>query len=539
MKSIQILVNWSLLVIFLLMVSSTNISPSSAASVTVNEDTSWVQYVNKTRMLADIETLASDQYKGRYPATDGDELTLNYINDQLSALNVTALTTRNDFRQPFNIDPWTMPIVPINLVINGETLDYGIDYVELSYTGNASVTNSDLVFAGYGISSSSFNDYSGIDVTGKIVVVCRGVPSGFPADLSYHGYFGVKAQTAFAKGATGMIVFTHPMSGSDGFIKGTLTSNNFIPDMGSICANRTSLELLGLSVTSWINGIDAAYSSGGSYYGSYSLDTEISATLEINVLYKKNAESANIVAKFQGVASGSSERAIIVSGHHDHLGESLVGTTYCGADDDASGVAVVLEVARVLNELYENNSFSKSIIIATWGAEEMGLLGAEHFVHVDPLFPLKQIDLVIQHDMVGVGPVNGYLLVDGQSTISSSVIQSIRQAATQYGSIQNVVTTNDHGSSDHAAFWERNVAAVNFYWDEEHPYLHTPQDTADRINPDILEKVALTTLGYIIEKQNLLSDSNASKTANSSPHLIVTSLLISLLVKNRRKRQKR
>jgi hypothetical protein len=519
---------------------------STATSITMvitDENNDWVHLVDGIRMLADIQELASDQFKGRYPGTEGEELTLDYINNQLNDLEVTALTDRNDLRQPFYIDPWIMPITPINLTIDDEELIYSQDYTDLLYTGNSSITTpTDIIFAGYGISALNFNfdDYTDLNVTGKIVVVCRGAPDGIP--YAPYGYFGYKAKTAFLKGADGLIVFSHPQSGTDDFIKGTITPYNFVQGLGSVSVNRTTLERFGLDVSSWITEIDAIASSGAQYQGSKSHVTGIKGTLEVTTLYEQNVEGANVIAKFQGSASGSSDRALIISAHHDHVGESLLGEVYYGADDDASGVAVVLEVARVLNELYKNNSFIKTVIFALWGAEEMGLLGAYHYTK-NPPFPLGQTDLVIQHDMVGLGPIDGTLVVDGGRNLPTGMIQDIRDAALQYGNVQSV-TTNDHGSSDHAAFMEEEVNAVNFFWDDisEHPYYHTPLDTVDLIKTEILEKVALTTLGYIIDAQNLLTGSsgttNTSSTVSVSPQIIIVSILSVMVVRNWSRKKK-
>ena len=535
MKTITFVQNFSLVLVFLLIFSGTNISPAITVNLPITEDNTWTQHVNSTRMLADIQTLASDQFKGRYPGTEGEELTLEYISNQLMKLDVSILTDRNDFNQLFTINHWTMPIAPINVTINGKTLIHNKDYVELSYTGNSSILKStEIVFVGYGITTANYDDYKGIDVTDKIVLACRGVPEGLGLPREY-GYFGVKAKKAYLNGAGGLIVVTHPNTNTDKFIKGTITSSNFIPEMGSISINRTVLDQLGLNVTERITELDSILSGKTTYSGSESRATGIFTTFEVTTLYKRNVEAANIIAKFQG----SSEDTIIVSAHHDHIGESPLGEIYYGADDDASGCSVVLEVARVLNELFKQYKFRKNIIIALWGAEEIGLVGSRYFTN-NPLVPLRQINHVIQHDMVGIGPNDGYLLVDGGQYIPSAMLEDIRRAAQKYGNI-NTIEVGYEGS-DHLAFLERNVRAFNFFWDamENHPNFHTTQDKADLINPEILEKVALTTLGYLIEFQELLEDLPVtSEVITISPQLIITCLLLIGIIWNRSRKSRK
>ncbi|MHA2298354.1 MAG: M28 family peptidase [Candidatus Hodarchaeales archaeon] len=522
--------------LLVLLTISTFIPLSSLQGTTVlavNGD-SWVQQVDTSRMLADIEVLASDQYKGRFIGTLGDEMTQDYINNQLAELNVSAMTSRDDFKQPFDVSPWVIATNPINLIIDGQTLVYGEDYIELTFSGNSSIT-SEIFFAGYGISTYDYDDYSDIDVTGKIVVVSRGTPEG----VSYeYGYYSAKAKTAHEFGASGLIAFRHPNTGSDTFRKGTVTPYNFAPDMGTLSANRTSLERIGLNVSEWINDLDTSLSSGISYQGSKSRGTGINATMEVTVQYKQKAESANVIAKFQGINSGESDRAIILSAHHDHQGENLEGEVYPGADDDASGVAVVLEVARVLDYLYDRYNFQKSVILALWGAEEIGLYGSYHYVN-NPLFPLERTDLVIQHDMVGLGPVDGTLYVEGGSYIPSTMMEDIHQAATVHGKIQNVLATGG-GGSDHIAFLDNGVPGVMFFWDEisEHPYYHTPGDTVDLIDPEVLEKVTMTTLGYLIDSSILVEDQSVATEFVEIGDLFVTACafvaLAAWIIKERR-----
>lgn len=516
-------IRFSLLFFIILPVISFNnpITPLISSFADENED--WVDLINTTRMIEDINVLSSNQSNGRYPGTAGSQYTLNYLNTQLSELNVTPLTFREDFNQPFNIEPWTISINPINLTINDVPMIYNEDYTDLSFSGNTSIlTPTELVFVGYGIDTKDYNDYYNLDVSGKIVIASRGAPPY----LTYEsGYTGLKAQTAFSHGARGLIIVNHPRFGSDDFVKGSLGPSNFISNIGSISANRTSLEQVGLQISTWLNDLDSNLSLEESYLGSQSHPTGIFATLEVNVQYKESVESANIIAKIQGQTNGTLEHAILISAHHDHLGESLIGEIYPGADDDASGVAVVLEVARVLNEFHSQQQFEKSVIIAFWGAEEIGLLGSYYFTQKNALFPLNRLDFMIQHDMVGLGPIDGKLMVDGGGYIPEEIMNDIREGAQQWGSISDVHI--GWGMSDHIPFLEKNIAAVSFFWDEitNHPKYHTPQDEVEYIEPEVLKKVAATTLGYLLN-YHLLNDSSNEETMQNVKDLIELILIL-------------
>ncbi len=142
--------------------------------------------------------------------------------------------------------------------------------------------------------------------------------------------------------------------------------------------------------------------------------------------------------------------------------------------------------------------------------------------------------------MVGIGPIDGFLQVDGGQYIPSAMLEDIRRAAQKYGNI-NRINVGDSGS-DHLAFLERNTRAVNFFWDalENHPNIHTTQDSADLINPEILEKVALTTIGYLIEFLGLLEDlPETSEIIKVSPQLIITCLFLIGIIWNRSRKSRK
>lgn len=537
-KNVKIKFTILLVLSLFLSLSSLEIGLTKQTAVIINEQPEWVSLVNKTRMMVDIETLASDSYGGRYPGTEGEELTLNYISNELNKLNFSTATNRSDFRQIFHLDPWVKTISPINLVIDGDSLSYEEDFFEFLYSGNVSIQNpTEIVFVGYGLSRENYDDYNGLNVTGKVVLLSSNLPFGVTADDEHA--IGEKIRTAAFNGASGVLWFHHPFS-TLGFVKGiSLGMENFNPGIGMINVKRSVLNQYNVDVDAWINELDDLISAGGVYKGKKSRFTGINCTLEITTNYDYNKEIANIVGVFEGTTD---DKLIIISAHHDHLGESVSGTIYNGADDDASGVAVVLEVARVLNEEIKEKNFNKTVIVALWGAEEMGLLGAQYYAN-NPLFPLNNVDLLIEHDMVGTGPENGDLTVcsPGSFTIPVDMLKDIKSAAQQYGNIPKIQGCNTE-RGDHDAFGQKGVNAVMFFWDnlKTHLNYHTPQDTAEFINPNILEKVALTTLGYIIDYHNApetptttTGTTTTTTTASSWTPLIAILSLATLLLRKR------
>lgn len=511
-----------LLVLLTTVLTTTN---NSALSV---DSPDWQELISTTRMLELVDTLASDEYEGRFPNTLGDNLTQQFLNQAFEKLNATKLTGRDDFLQPFSLNPWVLNIAPTFLKIGDNNLSLDSEFVVLSYSGGCNETT-DLVFAGYGVEDEIYTDYHGIEVAGKVVVVVRGVPNGVD---SAKGYFAVKAATAKKHGAVALLAVNHPTTVTDILRKPTVGVDHYVEGFASLLVSRNSLESLGIPISTTIQEIDSLHESQGSYNSELNGPLNISVQLLVTNDYQPTAQSANVVGMFPGIDTGTSnDHAFIISGHHDHLGVSAGGEIYNGADDDASGVAVTLEVAQIIAELSNNYNFRHTVIFSLWGAEEVGLVGSTYYTN-NPLFPLDKTRFVIQNDMVGTGSTDGFLRVAGGEYVGEWT-SVVKEAAKAYGNITDFSTAD--GSSDHVPFLMSNVPAVMFFWDsvDQHPDYHTTNDTVDKLNPEIMVKTVATILGILLENQDLLIASNHSSTS-APPLLVSTVVLVTIWLTRRR-----
>ncbi|MDH5297128.1 MAG: DUF4910 domain-containing protein, partial [Nitrospirota bacterium] len=200
----------------------------------------------------------------------------------------------------------------------------------------------------------------------------------------------------------------------------------------------------------------------------------------------------NVLGVLPGKDAGHQNEVIIVGAHRDHFGEQA-GLQFPGADDNASGTAVMLELARVLSQ--RATSPKHSILFVSFDGEERGLLGSTLYV-THPAFPLQNTVAMINLDHLGVG--NGKLTV-GVTRMDKRVVQ---QAAEQVGLPDHMQIYGYFPGGDHVPFHEVEVPTVTVVSSGTHPHFHQPSDTVETIQPEILE----TSTKFLLSLITLLAD---------------------------------
>lgn len=207
------------------------------------------------------------------------------------------------------------------------------------------------------------------------------------------------------------------------------------------------------------------------------------------VFYKLNNSSPQITENILGVIKGKKypSQYLVLSAHLDHLG-IWENHLYPGANDNASGVATVLEIARLLSEKQEQLPYS--VLIAFWSAEEMGLIGSRYFIQ-HPLVPLEAIRLNINLDSIGSGENNSFIF---WAKNLNSFSEWLSGSGLNYSALELVGQLEARHSSDHRAFLEREVPAVTFLAENWLENNHTPLDSDGGLN---YEKMA--ALGQFVQ----------------------------------------
>jgi Zn-dependent M28 family amino/carboxypeptidase len=368
---------------------------------------------------ARLQKLSSDQFEGRQPGTIGERMSTAYIKDQFERIGL----------KPGNKGSWfqTVPMMKVTvldptqvaLAVNGSksqlTLGIGADSVIGSLKGSPQVTlkDSPIVFVGYGVSAPGlgYDDYaSGIDVKDKVVAFLSGAPAKLPSnERAYFSSGAVKEAEAVKRGAIGTISFTSAddprfrwdvstatgAQGSYAWIDGEGKPNRGDAALrASASLNHSGVAaIFAGSKTTAAQVFEAAKASTPQ---AFDLATHVSITTTST---HTDVESANVIAKLEGSDPALKNEHVVYVAHVDHFGVGVPmkgDTIYNGAHDNASGVAIVLEVARAYAALPTRPR--RSILFTFVTAEERGLLGSDYFAR-HPTVPKDSIVADLTLDM--------------------------------------------------------------------------------------------------------------------------------------------
>jgi Peptidase family M28 len=383
-------------------------------------------------ILKHIRVLASDEFEGRGPATPGEQKSLDYIIAQCKALKLAPGNPDGSWLQPVAL--WGITAGGGEIAVKSNGADFPLtaqDYRVSSSQPKVSieVPESPIVFVGYGIVAPEYkwDDYKGIDVKDKAVVVLSGDPpipdSADPSkldpkmflgpELSFYGRAGSKADIAFARGATAVITFQGggaagrgdagrgaDASGRGGVgraARGGANSgpNRFIVRESMIVRDASSTKRIAATVSLNNDKATDLFAASGEDLAALrasalSADFKpVPLKASITVHGKNQAreiESHNVVAKIDGSDPELVNEYVIYSGHWDHMG-TQGENIFHGASDNASGVAGVLELAHAFASLPARPK--RTVIFLFTTAEERGLLGAKYYVQ-HPLYPLAK-----------------------------------------------------------------------------------------------------------------------------------------------------
>lgn len=372
--------------------------------------------INKEQLTEHIKVLASDEFEGRAPSSKGEELTLDYLTKQLTAVGF----------KPGNGDSFlqAVPMVSIEassdmtLSIGGKDYAYGKDMVMGSsrISDFEQLKDSELVFVGYGVNAPEYNwnDYEGLDVKGKTVVMLVNDPGFATKDpalfngnaMTYYGRWTYKYEEASRQGAEGAIIIheTAPASYGWSVVEHSWTG----PQFGFV---REDLNKGRVAVEGWVNtdvakelfakaGLNFDQAKEKAAQGSYHVDMgDLTASVAVKNTVKKST-SYNFIATLPG--SKSADEHILYTAHWDHLGKDTSkegDQVYNGAVDNASGTGALIEVAEAFSKLPVAPERSITIMAVT--AEEQGLLGSKYYA-ANPVIPADKTVANINMDALNV-----------------------------------------------------------------------------------------------------------------------------------------
>lgn len=438
-----------------------------------------------------VNYLASDELEGRMTGTEGDRLAAQYIQKHFHNFGLKPLFGES-YLQDFPFDAEKKHgdnnFFTLTKKGNEKDLDFNEDFSTITYSDNITFTGG-VVFVGYGISAPNleWDDYEGIDVTGKAVLVMRNSPEPDEphSKFSRASSMRFKASVAKDKGASAIIFVNghYPENVTDEFIITRFDRGSPIKDLAVVQISRNLTDEIfqsqNLSFSDYQKEMNEKKKPS-----SFNIDN-ISVKITTEVQTVKNY-GQNVAGYLPGNDPILKDEFIIIGAHHDHIGWGDFGTMFQGssreihngADDNASGTAGVIELARQFSSV--KDKIRRSIIFMTFSGEELGLIGSQYFTQNSPV-KLENVVSMFNLDMIGRINDENTLILNG--TGSSSIWHDLFNELNNNNYFQLSFNDDSFSSSDHASFYSKEIPVV-FFFTGIHGDYHRPTDTAEKINSE-------------------------------------------------------
>jgi hypothetical protein len=440
--------------------------------------------INSKTYLTEVTYLASPELKGRATGSPEIEKAADYLVGLYKSFGLKPPDGKS-YEQAFPVTLGAHMGTGNSLSwSSGDRMLVATETEEqpFSFSSSGTATRLAVVFAGYGITDKEkrYDDYDGIDVNGKFVLILRHEPNEDPKNphgLSSHAALTEKAVNAKMHGAKGVFIvndiYNHggEDKGLDKFaaVEGPTDVGIFFVQLSAVYAERC----LGMGrlreLTDQINRDHKPHSF--EIVGDH-------PSLTVNI--KHDTATAHNVAAY---LPGSTSEYVVIGAHYDHLGmgdehslaPSQMGTIHPGADDNASGTAGVVELARWFSKQPKPK---RGILFMNFAGEELGLLGSEYYVN-HPILPLADAVAMINMDMIGrIREGKIYLAGSGTGSSFPKLLDDVKAPAPLQVDLNEKA---GYGASDHTSFTTKGVPVL-FFFSGLHADYHKPSDTADKID---------------------------------------------------------
>jgi hypothetical protein len=466
--------------------------------------TKFGKLITAKELKAKLSVIAGPEMEGRGTATAGQRKAAAYIEGEFRRMGLKP-GNGNSYQQYYPVFEHKM--TTRNLSVNGKQFEFYKQFTypvpaAWYYTGNnfsqVHINTTEIVFAGYGMLDSAYqlDDYAGLDVKGKLVMVLPGYPTGYPDSLgkrdgTFRGDYPYKLKQLHQKGALGMIIvqnrFPVTVPYFDEWTIISVSTNNpgFLmadvsPEVGAALLGRTGT----------IRYEDFKDIPKGKFTAEIKMDMVVTTT---------ELQPSNVVGILEG--SDKKDEYLLMTAHYDHLGK-VGNDIYYGADDDGSGTTAVLQMAEAFTAAAKAGSKPRrTIVFMTVSGEEMGLFGSAYYAE-HPIFPLDKTSADLNTDMVGRTDTErktadslNYVYVIGHNKLSSDlpvINEGVNSKYTQLVLDYKFDDPRDPEGifyrSDHYNFARKGVPILFFYDGMLLADYHQPTDTVEKINFELMEK---------------------------------------------------
>jgi hypothetical protein len=437
-----------------------------------------------------LDQIAGPAFEGRETATPGQRKAAAYIEDYFRSIGLQP-GNKDSFQYSYPV--YQDSLLSTNILINGDSFELYQDFdIRLGSAYSISFGCSGIVFAGYGISDSLRDDYKGLLVAGKIVLVLNGYPPGYIQSQINRRAFNAYAKQDAAQmhGAAAVFVIQEDFPHKEVPDKSLMYRNFFRVKL------RPEIFYISERMARFIMGADYDRTKSGSQETkSYLADIWVSVRKQTAMLH-----STDVLGYLEG--TDLKDQLLVISAHYDHLGKKD-SVIYFGADDDGSGTVSLLELAAAFSKAKAaGKGPRRSILFLANSGEEKGLWGSEYYTD-HPTYPLDKTTANLNIDMIGrkdpgrkQGDSNNYVYIVGDDRLSSDSHSISVEMNKKYTGLELDYKFNDpmdplkiYYRSDHFNFARKGVPII-FYFDGIHNDYHKPSDTPDKINYDLMVKRA-------------------------------------------------
>jgi len=434
--------------------------------------------------LGIIKALAADAMMGRKSGEPGGQMAADYVASKLKEWGIEPAGPKGSYFQDFPVEynnverPVSLEILAAN---TKRDFVYGEDWRQGRYSGSGNFV-AGVIFIGYGISApqKDYDDYAGVDVKGRLVLFSSDSPRKLEDKLKEEAKFENRIKAAQDHGALGVLTYRSEGQGMAMFsYRSGLKKEMYRPDFVILSVENKIVDFIFKKQKTDLRYLSQQVETTSK---PQSFDTGVRAFLNLNNTYDEKRPVQNVLAKISGTDKNLKNEYVLLGAHMDHLGIDTWGDILNGADDNASGTAVVMEVARTM----KLNQFKpkRTIVFALWAAEESGLFGSKYYTE-NPVYPLEKTVAYINLDMEGHG--NGK--VDFAGTYYGPEIWDVLKARLPKEMIENLVPSRGGpGGSDHTYFLSKGVPGFFVITDGTHFKTNRVGDIIELIQPEVLKK---------------------------------------------------
>ena len=457
-------------------------------------------------LLVHIRALSSSKYEGRLAGTDQYMEAAEYVANALERYGVKPY--KGDWAQYFETECNQIENCTFNSYVSGNSKKdvyvLGRDFCCAGMTGRG-YADASVVFCGYGIDNGAFNEYANVDAQGKIVMVLSGVPSWLPSSVTdKYAEIRDKARVARKHGACALVVINMSTTCTPYEVQGSVWSGEG-PHLATFPIIQPTRDCGDRLMQNELKSLEEVVQQLSETQQPQSFHLRKKFEIEVNAKYHPAALTANIIGYYPGVDENMKQEYVVVGAQLDHVG--MQGTTclFPGADDNASGVAALLETARMLQ--YSEDQPSRNILFVLFSAGEQQHLGSQIFV--SNFKPLKGIEAFVNVCTVGCGDS---IAVLGNKRFPH-LWEVARKVDTTYCSNDMLVGQKTLPKGDAVAFAHVGIPSINITSFKGRRHMHVPSDIVENIDRTYIVKATQLLFETVLDLSfgEYQGRSNASK----------------------------